>query len=100
MRAGMLLLQNSAPVHMSQVTVVKSAKCGFELLPDAPYSLDIAPSDCFWLPKLKSHPRDNRFHSNNDAIHAFEGYLRDQDGSVFHEKILQLGHWGNKCFEV
>ena len=40
LRAGVLLLQDNAPVHTSQVAVAQAATCRFELLPRAPYSPD------------------------------------------------------------
>ncbi len=52
LRAGVLLLQDNAPVHTSQVAVASATKCGFELLPHPPYSPDLAPSDFFLFPNL------------------------------------------------
>ena len=67
-RAGVLLLQDNTPVHTAQVAMAPAANCGFELLPHAPNSLDLAPSDFYLFPRLKSHLRGQRFRSNNDVI--------------------------------
>ncbi|XP_030003909.1 histone-lysine N-methyltransferase SETMAR-like [Sphaeramia orbicularis] len=52
LRAGVLLLQDNAPVHTAQVAVAEAHNCGFELLPHPPYSPDLAPSD-FYLQNSK-----------------------------------------------
>ena len=41
---GVLLLQDNAPAHRSQVAMTAVSRCGFELLPHPPYSPDLAPS--------------------------------------------------------
>ena len=43
---GVLLLQDYAPVHTSQVTMTAAPECVFEILPHPPYFPDMAPSDC------------------------------------------------------
>ena len=40
-----LLLQNNAPAHTSQVAMLAATECGLKVLPDLPYSPDMAPSD-------------------------------------------------------
>ena len=41
---GVLLLQDNATVHTSQVAMTAVTEFGFEILPHQPYSLDMAPS--------------------------------------------------------
>ena len=46
---GVLLLQDNAPAHTSQVAMAAATECGFKVLPYPPYSLDLAPKsslDC------------------------------------------------------
>lgn len=50
---GILLLQDNAPAHTSQIGVNAASECGFEILPHPPYSPDLAPSDFFLFPNLK-----------------------------------------------
>ena len=100
LRAGVLLLQDNAPVHTAQVAVAEAERCGFELLPHAPYSPDLAPSDFYLFPKLKSHLRGRRFESDNDVICAVEGYLGAQTADFFREGIAKLEHRWSKCIEV
>ena len=54
---GVLLLQDNAPAYTSQVVMTATIECGFEILPHPPYSPDMAPSDFYLFPKLKSHLR-------------------------------------------
>ena len=54
---GVLLLQDNAPAHTSQVAMTAATECGFEVLPHLPYSPDMAPSDSYMFPKLKSNLR-------------------------------------------
>ena len=44
-RAGMLLLQDNAPIHTVQVLVAEAVNCDFELLPHPSCSQDLVPSD-------------------------------------------------------
>ena len=97
---GLLLLQDNAPVHTAQVAVAEATKCGFELLPHPPYSPDLAPSDFYLFPKLKSHIRGRHFESDDDVIKAVESYLKDQNEAFYHEGIGMLEHRWTKCIEV
>ena len=76
LHAGVLLLQDYAPVHTAQVAVTEMERCSFQLLPHAPYSPGLAPPDLYLFPKLKSHLQGRRFES--DVICAVEGYLGAQ----------------------
>ena len=54
---GVLLLQDNAPAPTSEVAMTAATECGFKILPQPPYSPDMAPSDFCMFPKLKSHLR-------------------------------------------
>ena len=43
--SGILLLQDKAPAHMSQVAMTAATECELEILPQPSYSPDMAPSD-------------------------------------------------------
>ena len=60
---GVLLLQENAPAHTSQVAMTAATECGFEVIPHTPYSPDIAPSDFCLFPKLKSNLSGTQFGS-------------------------------------
>ena len=53
----------------------------FELLPHAPYSLDLAPSDYFLFPNLKKWLGGRRFINNEEVESAVNGYFEEFNGS-------------------
>ena len=75
MSRGVLLLQDNAPVHMSQAAMTAATECEFEILPHSPYSTDMAPSYFYLFPKLKSHHRGEQYGSNEGVIEAIKEYL-------------------------
>nr|XP_006823916.1 PREDICTED: histone-lysine N-methyltransferase SETMAR-like [Saccoglossus kowalevskii] len=85
-RAGVMLLQDNAPVHTAQVALATGTQCSFELLPHPFYS----PLDFYLFPKLKSHLRGHHFET--DVIQAVEAYLKDQDETFFQLGIGKLEH--------
>ena len=72
---GVLLLQDNAPAHSSQVAKTAATECGFEVLPHPPYSPDMAPSDFYLFPKLKSNLRGTQFGSKEGVIAAVNEYF-------------------------
>ena len=84
-----LLLQDDGPAPMSQIAMTVATDCGFEILPHAPYSPDMALSDFYLFPKLKSHLRGTQFGSNEGVIEAVNEYLGDQEKAYF-EGIRKL----------
>ena len=49
---GVLLLQDNAQAHTSQVAMAAETKCSFKVLPHLLYSPDLAPSVCFQIWKV------------------------------------------------
>ena len=70
-----LLLQENAPVHTSQVAMTAATECLFVILPYLTYSLIMAPSDFHLFPKLKSHLRGTQYGRNEGVIEAVNEYL-------------------------
>jgi histone-lysine N-methyltransferase SETMAR len=58
---GVWLLHDNWPAHTSQVAMAAATHFGFEILPHPPFSPDLAPSDFYLFPKLKTKLRDRRF---------------------------------------
>ena len=73
--SDVLLFQDNAPAHTSQDAMTAATECGFEILHHLPYSPDMAPSDFYLLPKLKSHLRGSQFGGNEGVIEAVNEYL-------------------------
>ena len=96
---GVLLLQDNAPTHTSQVGMTAATECGFEILPHSPYSLDMAPSGFYLFPKLKSHHRGKctQYGSNEGLIEAVDEYLGDQEKAFYFEGIRKLEQRWAKC---
>ena len=72
---------------------------GFELLQHPAYAPDLAPSDFYLFPKLKSHLLGHQFRNNDEVIHAIK-YLADQDSNFFLEGIAMLEDHFTKCIDV
>ena len=87
---GVLLLQDNAPAHMSQVAMTAATECGFKILLHPPYSPDMAPSDFYLFPKLKFHLRSTLYGSNEGVIEAVNEYLGDQENAFYYEGIRKF----------
>ena len=98
---GVLLLQDIAPAHTSQVVMTAVTECGFEVLPHPPYSPDImAPSDFYLFAKLKSNLCGTQFGSNEGVIAAVNEYLEDQEKDFYLEVISKLEQRWTKCIAL
>ena len=86
---GVLLFQDTAPAHTSQVAMTAATECGFKVLPHPPYSPDMGPSDFYLFPKLKSNLRGTQFGSNEGVIAAVNEYLEDQENEFYLEVIIK-----------
>ena len=95
-----LLLQDNAPAHMSQVAMAAAPDCIFKVLPHLPYSPDLAPSDFYMFPKLKTNLRGNNFRSNEGVIDAVNEYLGDQYEDFHFEGTSKLGQRWRKCINM
>ena len=93
---GVLLLQDNAPAHTSQVAMSAAIECGFEILSHPPYS----PSDFYLFPKLKSHLRCTQYGSNEGAIEAVNEYLGDQENAFYFEGTRKLEQRWAKCMAL
>ena len=87
---GLLLLQDNAPAHTSQVAMTAASECGFEILSQPPYSHDITPTDFYLFPKLKYHLRGTQYGSNEGAIEAENEYFGDQENAFRFEGMKKL----------
>ena len=95
-----LLLQDNTPAHSSQVAMTATTECGFEILPHPPYSPDMAPSDLYLFPKLKSLLRGTQYGSNEGVIEPVNEYLGDQEKAFYFEGIRKLEQKWAKCIAL
>ena len=66
------------------------------MLPHAPYSPDLAPSDYFLFPNLKKWLSGQRFSNDEEVMSAVNGYFEEQDSSYYKKGIELIEHrWEN-----
>ncbi|UYV84691.1 hypothetical protein LAZ67_X003114 [Cordylochernes scorpioides] len=73
---------------------------GFELLPHAPYSPDLAPSDMNLFPHLKKSLSGIHFRSDEEVIDAVTSFFESSETSFFLEGIKALEHRWKKCIDL
>ena len=73
---------------------------GFEILLHPPYYPDMAPSDFYLFPKLKSHLRDTQYGSSEGVIEVGNEYLGDQENAFYFKGIRNLKQRWAKCIAL
>ena len=81
--AGVLLLHDNAPVHMSAKSQAAIQQCGFQQLRYPPYSTDLAPSDYFLFRVMKKFRRGKRFSSDEEMKEAVTTWFEEQTKDLF-----------------
>ena len=95
--AGILLLQDNAPAHTSQVAVNAATRNGFELLPHPAYSPDMAPSDFFLFKHLKKSLRGRRYTTDEELKSTVEAWCSAQSSEFFLDGFRDLPKRWEKC---
>ena len=85
---------------MSQVDMTAATEYGFENLLHPPYSPDIAPSDFYLFPILKSHLRGTQYRRNEGVKEAVNEYFGDQEKAFYFEGIRKLEQRWTKCIAL
>ena len=70
--------------------MASATECGFKILPHPTYSPDMAPSDFYLFPKMKSHLRGTQYGSNEGVIEGVNEYLGDHEKAFYFEEIRKL----------
>ena len=96
----MLFRHDNAPAHTSPIATAKLFDLLYEILPHPPYSPDLAPSDYFLFPNMKTSLGGKRFLSNEEIIAAKNEYFEGFDKSYFLEGIKKLQYRYNKCIQL
>ena len=97
---GVLLLQDNAPAHTSEVATRAARQCRFELLNHPPYSPDLSPCDYYLFPKLKYHLKGNRYDNDEQVIADAEDWFEHQPQEFYLRGIQALQHRWRKCIET
>ena len=70
MLENVILHQDNVPSHTATSTKQAVDSLGFEPLPHAPYSPDLAPCDFHLFPKLKNELRGIHFETDTELLSA------------------------------
>ncbi|KAF8796007.1 Mariner Mos1 transposase like protein [Argiope bruennichi] len=81
-----------APVHKAAIVMAKLHELKFEILPRAPCSPDMAPSDYSLFPNLNTILVGTKFCSNTEILLATNAYFETLDESAYREEIQTLPH--------
>ena len=88
---GVLLLHDTAPIHMCNIVQAAIRQAGFVELNHPAYSADIAPADYHLFSNLKKFLCGKNFSSNDEAITTVEeDYLTDLNSEFFCKGIQSL----------
>jgi len=98
--AGVLLLHDNAPVHMSAKFQAAIRQCGFQQLHHPPYSPDLAPSDYFLFRVMKKFLRGEPFSSDEEVKEAVTTWFEEQSKDFFSRGIKSLHQKWAKCIEL
>ena len=96
----MLFQHDNALAHTSAIATAKLFDLRYEILPHPPYSPDLAPSDYFLFPNMKSCFGGKRFSSNEEIIAATNKYFDGFDKNYFLKGIKKLEYRYNKCIQL
>ena len=72
----------------------------FKVLPHLLYSPDLAPSDFYLFPNLKTNLRGRNFGSNEGVIDAVNEFLGNQDEDFYFQGISKLEQQWRKCIKM
>ncbi|KYB24575.1 Mariner Mos1 transposase-like Protein [Tribolium castaneum] len=95
-----LFHQDNAPCHKSVIAMEKINELGFELVPHAPYSPDLAPSDFNLFPNLKKFHAGKKYGSDSEVIVATNAYFDELDEKDYRDGIKGLEHRWTKCIQL
>ena len=100
-RKGPSLLHDNAPLHITQLTLQKLNKLGYDVLPHLPYSPDLSPTNYHLFEHLDDFLQGKHFHNQQDAKKAVQEFVISQsmDFFFFATGINKLiSHW-QKCVD-
>ena len=97
--AGVLLLHDNAPVHMSAKSQAAIQQCGFQQRNHPPYSPDLAPSDYFLFRVMKNFFGVNDFQAMKSRRRSRPD-LKSSQKIFFSRGIKSLQQKWAKCIEL
>lgn len=94
-----ILLQDNARPHTSKKSMDHLTSLGWEVLPHAAYSPDMAPSDYYLFRSLQHHLADSQFQNIEDVKKSIAKYIESKSPSFFRTGIRQLPEKWIKCID-
>ena len=88
------------PCHKSIATMAKLHELHYELLPNPPYSPDLAPSNYWLFADLKIILQGKKCGSNEKVILETEAYFEAKDKSFYKKGIELLEKRWNQCISL
>ena len=73
---------------------------GYELIPHAAHSPDLALSDFFLFPNLKTDICGRHFRSDEEVVTTFEKWVIGKDPDFFNSGLMALEHRWSKCITL
>ena len=65
--------------------------------PHPPYSPDLAPSDFFLFPPMKTPPKGSRFEDTDEVIQEMEQWFLMQSEDFYNDDMYSINHQWEKC---
>ena len=78
----------------------KLAQLGYRIVPQLPYSQDLAPSDYYLFTNFKKHLAEQRFTSDDEVIAATEAYFQGLPEDRFSKGIAMIEKRWMTCIEL
>ena len=97
---GVLLQQNNARVHTCKVTMNAVEQNGYELIPHPAYSHDLAHSDFFLFPNLKTDIRGCHFRFDEEVVTAVRSGSMERTLEFFSSGLMALKRRWSKCITL
>ena len=70
---------------------------GYVFIPHSAYLPDIAPSDFYLFPNLKTDTRGYHFRSDEEVVTAVEKWVNGKDPDFFSSGLMAREHRWSKC---
>ena len=98
-RKGLIILYDNAWPHITQPTLQKLNKLGYEVLPHQPYSPDLLPTNHHFFKHLDNFLQGEHFHNQQKAENAVHEFIKSWSTDFYATRINQLSsHWQKMCW--